>query len=218
VQVSNLLYRRLPVGSAWKQLARPNTRGVCGLEIRDTADWKSALQRQSALPDVAQVSNLLYRRLPAGSAWKQPVRPDVRDVCGLEIRDTADWKSALQRQSALPDVAQVSNLLYRRLPVGSAWKQPARPNARGGCGLEIRDTADWKSALQRQSALPDVAQVSNLLYRRLPVGSAWKEPVRPNARGVCGLEIRDTADWKSALRRQSALRMWFGPSRKRRSS
>jgi hypothetical protein len=39
-----------------------------------------------------------------------------------------------------------------------------------------------------------VAQVSNLLYRRLPVGT-------PGARlYVCGLEIRDTADWKSALR------------------
>jgi len=39
-----------------------------------------------------------------------------------------------------------------------------------------------------------VAQVSNLLYRRLPVG-------RPYLLGrIGGLEIRDTADWKSALR------------------
>ena len=38
-----------------------------------------------------------------------------------------------------------------------------------------------------------VAQVSNLLYRRLPAGFAL------NNRGLCGLEIRDTADWKSAL-------------------
>ena len=39
-----------------------------------------------------------------------------------------------------------------------------------------------------------VAQVSNLLYRRLLVG-------RPYLLGrICGLEIRDTADWKSALR------------------
>ena len=36
------------------------------------------------------------------------------------------------------DVAQVSNLLYRRLPVG----RPFVP--RGHCGLEIRDTAGWK--------------------------------------------------------------------------
>ena len=40
----------------------------------------------------------------------------------------------------------------------------------------------------------DVAQVSNLLYRRLPVGTPL---VR---RGACGLEIRDTAGWKPALR------------------
>ncbi len=38
-----------------------------------------------------------------------------------------------------------------------------------------------------------VAQVSNLLYRRLPVGSSSERL------GVGGLEIRDTADWKSAL-------------------
>jgi hypothetical protein len=39
-------------------------------------------------------------------------------------------------------VAQVSNLLYRRLPVGKPgpWQS--------ACGLEIRDTADWKSAPQ----------------------------------------------------------------------
>ena len=40
-----------------------------------------------------------------------------------------------------------------------------------------------------------VAQTSSLPYRRLPVG-------RPYLSGhFCGLEIRDTADWKSALRR-----------------
>jgi hypothetical protein len=39
-----------------------------------------------------------------------------------------------------------------------------------------------------------VAQVSNLLYRRLPVGR-----LDPLGR-VCGLEIRDTASWKPALR------------------
>src|SRR6266436_1627550 len=40
----------------------------------------------------------------------------------------------------------------------------------------------------------EVAQVSNLLCRRLPVGRACK------LRSAGGLEIRDTADWKSALR------------------
>jgi len=37
------------------------------------------------------------------------------------------------------EVAQISNLLCRRLPVGRCW------NFEAACGLEIRDTADWKS-------------------------------------------------------------------------
>jgi hypothetical protein len=45
----------------------------------------------------------------------------------------------------LGEVAQVSNLLYRRLPVG----KPSELS--GACGLEI----DWKSAIQ---------QVGNLRY------------------------------------------------------
>ncbi len=40
---------------------------------------------------VAQVANLLYRRLPVGMFCER------RDLCGLEIRDTADWKSALPK-------------------------------------------------------------------------------------------------------------------------
>jgi hypothetical protein len=39
---------------------------------------------------VAQVSNLLYRRLPVGQPESCPT------ICRLEICDTADWKSALQ--------------------------------------------------------------------------------------------------------------------------
>ncbi|MEY2409911.1 MAG: hypothetical protein QOF48_2581 [Verrucomicrobiota bacterium] len=49
---------------------------------------------------------------------------------------------------AISHVAQTSSLLYRRLPVGRCviiLAQKATPSA---CGLEIRDTADWKSALQ----------------------------------------------------------------------
>src|SRR6266403_95061 len=44
----------------------------------------------------------------------------------------------------------------------------------------------------------EVAQVSNLLCRRLRVGRACE------LRSVGGLEIRDTADWKSALRLAAA--------------
>jgi four helix bundle protein len=41
---------------------------------------------------VPQISNLLYRRLPAGTALDYP------QACRLEIRDTADWKSALRHR------------------------------------------------------------------------------------------------------------------------
>ena len=68
---------------------------------------------------VAQVSNLLCRRLPAGSAW-----------AGHRL---ADWKSATQQTGSLRYtgrgfVAQVSNLPCRRLPAG-------RPVGRS-CGWE----------------------------------------------------------------------------------
>jgi len=97
-QVSNLLYRRLPAGGASAGLARSVARPLRGLEIRDTADWKSALQATgAAIPAlVAQVSNLPYRRLPAGRASASLPHSDVRQLRGLEIRDTADWKSALR--------------------------------------------------------------------------------------------------------------------------
>src|SRR5437667_8322512 len=55
-----------------------------------------------------------------------------------------------------------------------------------------------------------VAQVSNLLYRRFPIGRSLRGSARSVTCSVCGLEIRDTADWKSELR-GSALRRRFTP-------
>jgi hypothetical protein len=78
--------------------------------------------------EVAQVSNLL-----TCAAWE----------AGQEI------DRAQRRRAA---VAQVSNLLYRRLPVGRVLAKPATRQTRGACGLEIRDTADWKSALRLKVA------------------------------------------------------------------
>ncbi len=80
--------------------------------------------RRAATSLVAQISNLLYRRLPVGRPF------DRREGCGLEIRDTADWKPALlwlrRRRAAL----------YRRLPVGRVSKPSSA-------------SADWKSAIQQ---------------------------------------------------------------------
>ncbi len=54
----------------------------------------SAMRRGT--PPVARVSNLLYHQLPVGRAPQVLVRPGIRGVRGLEIRDPADLKSALQ--------------------------------------------------------------------------------------------------------------------------
>jgi hypothetical protein len=69
-----------------------------------------------------------------------------------------------EKQPYRPDghclVAQVSNLLYRRLPVGwacdlgNASTLSSASAMRSAGGLEIRDTADWKSALQRGRIRP----------------------------------------------------------------
>ena len=53
-------------------------------------------------------------------------------------------------EAGAPAVAQVSNLLYRRLPVGKALKLPARPR--------ISRLAGWKPAIQ---------QTGSLRYRKL---------------------------------------------------
>ena len=70
--------------------------------------------------------------------------PGIVSCTGSSI----DWKFALRLVPRPANVAQVSNLLYRRLPVGRLRAKRASPEVRGGCGLEIRDTADWKSALR----------------------------------------------------------------------
>jgi multidrug efflux pump subunit AcrB len=46
-------------------------------------------------------------------------------------------------------VAQTSSLPSRRLPAGQASEESGASATRGAGGLEIRDTADWKSALLR---------------------------------------------------------------------
>jgi arsenite-transporting ATPase len=60
---------------------------------------------QNGHSDVAQVSNLPYRRLPAGNASAESAGSAIADASGLEIRDTADWKSALP--SALESLTEL---------------------------------------------------------------------------------------------------------------
>ena len=64
-------------------------------------------------PDPAFIA-VRFRR--GESQFDQSARSEWGTACGLETRDTADWKSAVH-------VPQVSNLLYRRLPVGNVAEQ-----------------------------------------------------------------------------------------------
>ena len=49
-------------------------------------------------------------------------------------------------------------------------------------------------SLRRAGAAIHVAQIFNLLFRRLPVGKPLPVPEPSNVRRVCGLQTRDTAD------------------------
>jgi len=189
------------------------------------AAWEAAqgidrAQREQGPEGRASGRERANRRLPVGRVLNRQSPSSVRGVCGLEIRETADWKSALRAGA----VAQIGNLLFRRLAVGRA--------GRGSRG--------WRIANPRHSRLPacaTVAQVSNRLTcaaweaaqgidraqreqgpegrasgreranRRLPVGRVLNRQSPSSVRGVCGLEIRETADWKSALRNGSVARL-----------
>lgn len=78
--------------------------------------------------------------------------------------------------------------------VTTGQEQDAHPDAEcgknelGGCFHE-----EWRGWFKRACAAT-VAQVSNLLDRRLPVGRASEEPVRPDIHGACGFGICDPAD------------------------
>src|SRR5262249_21769395 len=71
--------------------------------------------------------------------FMQPFFADAKDECMLTLPEG--------RQRLGPG-AQVSNLLSRRFPIGGASPVPAPHRSRSACGLETRDTADWKSALR----------------------------------------------------------------------
>src|SRR6266540_1927967 len=49
-----------------------------------------------ACPAVAQISNLLYRRIPFGKPPDRSEAQEFSQASGLEIRDTAGWKPALR--------------------------------------------------------------------------------------------------------------------------
>ena len=134
---------------------------------------------------------------------RETKNPQILSVTISTTRVYASFRNTLRRDR--PRIAQ-------RFSVGI--KRPDLPSSEGTAEIHSHrylciqaGKAAWRgnerTAVRRKLPArlargghpsPNVAQVSNLLYRRLRVG-------RPFASGgVCGLEIRDTADWKSALR------------------
>src|SRR5881396_3222066 len=66
-----------------------------------------------------------------------------------------------------------------------------------------------RQTLEHEPRGESVAQVSNLLYRRFPIGGMLRDSPRSNACGAGGLEIRDTAQ-----RGQAATKMDRGCGRR----
>ncbi len=133
---------------------------------------------------VAQVSNLLYRRLPVG-------RPCVRVVDRRAASGLPSWRRA--SRPAVEPGFPLPAIAPRRRDGGSPAEKPPASGA----------TLRFSDRLRQSTVGPGaqhVAQTVCLLYRRLAVG---RPPAKPKSFGIgapCGLETRDTADWKSALR------------------
>src|ERR1035441_8155153 len=126
-------------------------------------------------------------------------------------------------------VAQISNLLYRRFPLGWLFGEGRRQVSGARRRIEFCDTADWESALRgrrmlalnsyhcsrctgdsgmslARASVSPVAQIPNLPYRRILFCGA---PLKLDAslrRTASRVEIGDTADWKSAIQQIGNLR------------
>src|SRR2546426_11952717 len=72
----------------------------------------------------------------------------MRKTIVLPSRKTLPGRANFRWQR-VPLVAQISNLLCRRLGVGKPSQTLSVLESTEDCGLQIRDTADCKSALRR---------------------------------------------------------------------
>ena len=152
-------------------------------------------------------------RWPEGNGHDQPSMSE-RSVqgAGQAKRDPALAWAAAGRFCVSPvpegrlNPRSAGRMIFRRAfgrPFGTCGGLRAKPSVEtlGYFRMSLRDEdrrlgrGSFRKALRLVGTLrASVAEVSNLLCRRLPVGRLY-----PPGR-ICGLEIRDTADWKSALR------------------
>ncbi|MEK7686069.1 MAG: hypothetical protein AAB466_11665 [Verrucomicrobiota bacterium] len=104
--------------------------------IFHSAATPQATERGRPRPLLIRLFHSMQRiRRDFGQAGRKRARtPALRP--GVKIVTARDDLTG--RRGRRDFVAQISNLLFRRLPVGRPFDR------REGCGLEIRDTADWK--------------------------------------------------------------------------
>jgi outer membrane protein, multidrug efflux system len=124
---------------------------------------------------------------------------EERYAGGLENFSTVleAQRRVLENASSLIAVrrARIDNRLDLHLALG------------GGFGTQAEmPVAPHNTSSQAPAAHTPVVQIPNLLYRRFSIGPALEYSKRLWTEGsACGLETRDTAGWKSALRVDSTL-------------
>ena len=89
---------------------------VCGFDNSGFAERTLPARYGSG---VAQISNLLYRRIPFGRTSDDSVTQEISTAGGLEIRDTAGWKPALLRNLSKSEMRPEQSCRWRRVRLGS---------------------------------------------------------------------------------------------------
>jgi hypothetical protein len=106
-QVQELKFHLRKVNGDWLIFKIETIRTLSRVQARDVlVDAAVVGQRASRLSgqsSVAQISNLLYRRIAFGSASLLAKPPELAAPCGLQIRDTGESSSALRRNVRLVD-------------------------------------------------------------------------------------------------------------------
>lgn len=119
-QVSNLLGRRLPVGRAWRRSGVSQGCGVCGLEIRDTADGKSVPRTRVVLSTVCALALAVLTGCATGGGPSRATHAALRDALLLR----ASFDGGVNAEFAAGDA-----MLYTA-PTGD--RQQARPGLPAG--------------------------------------------------------------------------------------
>ncbi len=175
-------------------------------------DIDSASARAEAL--AKERAGLLAKAKKLASPIRNPTaaRRAVRERTGSSA---APWNINMMAVSAIASTmnkrdpamtpprvrAFKAGLFSRKKVPPSPWPSPPRRGRRFSIAAEAPSFGDFFQFGSSVSAFqePPVAQVGNLPCRRLAVGWRWERPED------CGLSIRDTADYQSALRYLGAM-------------